>query len=112
SYWTETFDIFVAKHNALTITPTMTPSAKLLVNKTITTVKIITNASERGAFCINLNEPQLNVPTETITMIPARIGIGIWTTQSPKTIIKMIKNTPAVNVESRVVAPERTLITD
>lgn len=91
-----TLDILVAKHNALTMTPTMTPKAKLLVNNTIATVKIITKASVRGARLINLNDFQSNVPTETITMIAARIGIGICTTQSPKTIIKMIKNTPAV----------------
>src|SRR5699024_12514106 len=89
----------------------MTPSARLLVNNTITTVSIMTNASERGAFCINLNDCQLNVPTETITMMPAKIGIGISTTQSPKTIIKMIKNTQAVKLERREADPEHKAIT-
>src|SRR5699024_6242170 len=112
SVWTSTLEIFVAKNNALNMTPTMTPRARLLVNRTMMTVRIMTNASVLGAFIVYLNEPQSNVPMETMTMMPARIGIGICTTQSPRTIIRNIRNAPAVNVDRRVVAPDLTLITD
>src|SRR5699024_1701740 len=66
----------------------------------------------RGAFAAYLNEPQSNVPMDTMTMMPAKIGMGICTTQSPRTMIRNMRNAPAVNVESRVVAPAPTLITD
>ena len=73
---TSTFEILVAKNKALKTTPATTPKAKLCVIKTIITVISITTASVFGAFLIYLKEFQSNVPIETITIIPAKIGIG------------------------------------
>src|SRR5699024_9818389 len=74
---TWTLEILVAKNKALKTTPAMTPIAKLSVSKTMITVIIITAASVFGAFCTYFREHQSNGPIETMTILPARIGIGI-----------------------------------
>ena len=109
---TFTLEILVAKKSALNTTPTITPMARLCVINTIITVRIITKASVFGAFLTYLKECQSTVPIDTMTIIPAKIGIGICTTKSPNTIIINMSTTPAVNVDNRLVAPDFTLMTD
>src|SRR5699024_2005524 len=109
---TWTLEILVAKNKALKTTPTMTPIAKLSVSKTLITVIIITAASVFGAFGTYFREPQSTVPMATMTIIPARIGIGICTTKPPKPMIKKRRNETAIKVDNRLLAPDFTLITD
>src|SRR5690625_4297673 len=109
---TVTREILATKNSALKMTPTTTPIAKLLVYKIIATVMIITNASDFGACFKNLKELQLKVVILTIIITPTKTGMGISTTTSPKTIIKNIKNTPAVKVDRRCRPPDLMLIMD
>src|SRR5690625_2074029 len=109
---TVTREIFATKRSALKITPMTTPIAKFCVYKIIPTVTSMTSVSDRGACFINVNEPQLNVVIATKIMTPTRTGIGISMTTSPKTMIKNMRNTPAVNVDRRPRPPDLTLITD
>src|SRR5690625_5855460 len=72
----------------------------------------MTSVTDLGAIFINVNEPQLNVVMLTIIITPTRTGIGISMTTSPKTMIKNMRNTPAVNVDKRPRHHDLTLITD
>ena len=65
-----------------------------------------------GCFLKLRMESQLKVVNDTIIIIATKAAIGIYANQSLRKTTKHSKNTPAVSVDSRVRAPELTLIID
>src|SRR5699024_11354558 len=101
-----------AKSTIDTITPTMTPRARLLVGTTTTTVMTMTRVSVQGSFLTvfgeMLRQSKVTIDTKIITATSA--AMGIIPTMSPRATHKTIRNTPAKKVEIRVRAPDLTLI--
>ena len=90
-----------AKNNVASNTPTKTPMARLCVATTTITVEIITTFDERGFFFKSLTDAHENVPIDTIIITATNAAIGINRSHSSKNTTMMIKNEPAIKVESR-----------
>ena len=91
-------------------TPAPTPIARLWVISVARTVESITVVSLLGIAKIVLILCQSNVAYATTIITATSAAMGISATTSPNDTTKIKRNTPARNVESRVRAPERTLI--
>ena len=99
-----------AKSTQATSTPTPTPMARLLVATTTATVASMTAVSLRGIRRRVRRLCQSNVVIDTKIITATRAAIGMTATRSPRPTTRTSRKTPARNVESRVRAPERTLI--
>src|SRR5690625_1335673 len=98
---TVTREIFATKSSELKITSMTTPIARFGVYKIIKKMTSMTSVSDRCNYIINLHDPHFKVVIATYIMQPTRTGTVISKTNSPKTLIKNLRNTPAVNVDSR-----------
>lgn len=91
-----------------TSTPPTTPTARLCVINTSTTVATITNVS---LFGIRFNVDgrtlcQSNAPIATMIITATSAAMGIVPTKSPNTTTSRKRKSPAQNVEMRVRAPD------
>ncbi|RML63619.1 hypothetical protein APX70_05714 [Pseudomonas syringae pv. maculicola] len=102
----------LAKNIEASNVPATTPNARLWVATTTTTVTSITMLVESG-YSLRLRiDPQLKVLTETIIITATKAAIGILANQSPRKIIIINSEIPALKVERRVRPPDLTLIID
>jgi hypothetical protein len=88
-----------AKNNEASSTPAPTPSARLCVQTTVTTVTIITMLVVEGCTARFLNEAQEKVPMETMIITATSAAIGICLTHGPSTSSRASSTTPAVSVD-------------
>ena len=82
------------------------------MTSTTATVASITKLEIFGIVRMLRTEAQLNVPTQTVSMIATSDAIGMRPAQSPSTTTEISRPTPATSVERRLRPPERTLMID